>query len=101
MSTQWSGSGFNCPTGDFFANKIVLVQGVGLSPSTTVVSCGNLSAVMANVSGTCYTSVLTIPTPQYYNGTTVVCKDTVAAVIGNDTLSIQLVCKLTKKRKLS
>ena len=92
VSTQWTGSGFLCPSASPVANTIILTQQSGSSLSTAVVSCGNLSAVMTNVSGTCYTSVLTIPTPQYYNGTTVVCKDTSAAVVGN--LTLQLACKL-------
>ena len=51
-------------------------------------------AVMTNISGTCYTSVLTIPTPQYFNGTTVTCRDgTTGTLIGSDTLNIQLACK--------
>ena len=50
---------------------------------------------MTNVSGTCYTSVLTIPTPQYFNGTTVICKDGIRGdTVGNDTLNVQLACKL-------
>ena len=93
-STQWSGSGFPCTPAGLTPNAIILSQGVGQSPSTTVVSCGNLSAVMTSVSGTCYTSVLTIPTPQYYNGTTVLCKDgTTLGLIGNDTLNVNLACK--------
>ena len=92
--TQWSGSGFPCTPSGLPANAITLTQSAGSSLNPTVVSCGNLSAVMTNVSGTCYTSVLTIPTPRYYNGTTVLCRDgTTGAVIGNDTLNVQLTCK--------
>eukprot|EP00731_Ephydatia_muelleri_P033155 Em0025g111a len=41
--------------------------------------------------GTCYTSVLTIPTPKYFNGTTVMCKDGISGIlIGSDTLNIQM-----------
>ena len=84
-----------CTPAGLVANAITLTQSAGVSPSTTAVSCGNLSAVMTNISGTCYTSVLTIPTPQYYNGTTVLCKDAATgAVSGNDTLNVQLACKL-------
>eukprot|EP00731_Ephydatia_muelleri_P009821 Em0005g407a len=37
------------------------------------------------------TSVLTIPTPQYFNGTTVICRDgTTNALIGSDKLNIPL-----------
>eukprot|EP00731_Ephydatia_muelleri_P009684 Em0005g270a len=65
--------------------------GAGASLNTVPVSCGNLSAVMTNISGTCYTSVLTIPTPQYFNGTTVTCRDgNFGTLIGSDTLNIQL-----------
>ena len=93
--TWWTGSGFQCPS---FAmspiNTIALSQPAGASLNTVPVSCGNLSAVMTNISGTCYTSVLTIPTPQYFNGTTVTCRDGVSGtLIGNDTLNIQLACK--------
>eukprot|EP00731_Ephydatia_muelleri_P011203 Em0006g97a len=93
--TWWTGSpGFQCPAyGTSPANTIALVQpaGAGAPLNTLPVPCGNLSAVMTNISGTCYTSVLTIPTPQYFNGTTVVCKDgTTGTLIGNDTLNIQL-----------
>ena len=84
---QWTGSGFQCWNPGSLMNTI--------EPLNTVpVSCGNLSAVMTNISGTCYTSVLTIPTPQYFNGTTVMCRDgTTGTYIGNDTLNIQLACK--------
>ena len=73
------------------ANTIQLTQTSSGSLNT---SYGNLSAVMTNISGTCYTSVLTIPTPQYFNGITVKCRDgTTGTLIGNDTLNIQLACK--------
>eukprot|EP00731_Ephydatia_muelleri_P009798 Em0005g384a len=63
----------------------------GASLNAVSGSCGNLSAVMTNISGTCYTSVLTIPTPQYFNGTTVMCRDgSFGTLIGSDTLNIQL-----------
>eukprot|EP00731_Ephydatia_muelleri_P033180 Em0025g136a len=88
--TWWSGSGFTCPANNP-ANTIQLTQptGAGASLNTVPVSCGNLSAVM--ISGGCYTSVLTIPTPQYFNGTTVTCRDgNFGTLIGSDTLNIQL-----------
>ena len=91
--TWWSGSGFTCPANNP-ANTIQLTQptGAGASLNTVPVSCGNLSAVM--ISGGCYTSVLTIPTPQYFNGTTVTCRDgNFGTLIGSDTLNIQLACK--------
>ena len=73
------------------ANTIQLTQTSSGSLNT---SCGNLSAVMTNISGTCYTSVLTILTPQYFNGTTVTCRDGITGtLIGSDTLNIQLACK--------
>ena len=93
VTTQWSGSGFQCTPSGLSNNTITLTQGAGQPLNPTVVSCGNLSAVMTNISGTCYTSVLTIPTPQYYNGTTILCNDNFGAV-GTDTLNIQLACKL-------
>ena len=90
MTTLWSGSGFQCTSGAI-ANTIALIQAANTSPNPLVVSCGILSAVMTNVSGTCYTSVLTIPTPQYFNGTTVLCRDGFAlGLVGNETLNIQL-----------
>ena len=90
--TQWTGSpGFHCSTPGSPANTITLIQTAGSSLNTAPGSCGTLSAVMTNISGTCYTSVLTIPTPQYFNGTTVMCRDGFfGALIGNDTLNIQL-----------
>ena len=96
--TWWTGSsGFQCPAyGSAPANTIALTQstGAGVSLNTVPVSCGNLSAVMTSISGTCYTSVLTIPTPQYFNGTTIVCRDGFfGTVIGSHTLNIQLACK--------
>ena len=93
--TQWTGSGFQCPaTASSVANILTLSQQTGASLNTVPGSCGNLSAVMTNISGTCYTSVLTIPTPQYFNGTTVTCRDgNFGTLIGNDTLNIQLACK--------
>ena len=96
ITTQWTGSpGFQCPSvGGAPANTIQLTQSAGSSLNTVPGSCGNLSAVMTNISGTCYTSVLTIPTPQYFNGTTVVCRDGIInAIVGNDTLNIRLACK--------
>ncbi|KAL5494343.1 hypothetical protein EMCRGX_G015656 [Ephydatia muelleri] len=92
---QWTGSGFQCSNPGAAANIIQLTQSSSGSLSTVPVSCGNLSAVMTNISGTCYTSVLTIPTPQYFNGTTVTCRDGITGtLIGNDTLNIQLACNL-------
>ena len=93
--TRWTGSpGFQCFTPGAPKNTIVLTQTAGSSLNTAPISCGNFSAVMTSISGTCYTSVLTIPTPQYFNGTNVTCKDGITgALIGNDTLNIQLACK--------
>eukprot|EP00731_Ephydatia_muelleri_P011256 Em0006g150a len=90
--TRWTGSpGFQCSTPGAPANTIQLTQTAGASLNTVPGSCGTLSAVMTNISGTCYTSVLTIPTPQYFNGTTVTCRDGITgALIGSDTLNIQL-----------
>eukprot|EP00731_Ephydatia_muelleri_P033173 Em0025g129a len=89
--TQWTGSGFQCSNPGAAANTIQITQSSSGSLNTLPVSCGNLSAVMTNISGACYTSVLTIPTPQYFNGTTVTCRDGFAnTLIGNDTLNIQL-----------
>ena len=98
--TQWTGSpGFQCPSiGGAPANTIALTRptDAGSTLNTVPGSCGNLSAVMTNISGTCYTSVLTIPTPQYFNGTTVTCRDGFfGTLIGNDTLNIQLASKCT------
>ena len=94
--TQWTGSGFHCPaTASSPENMLTLSQQTGASLNAVSGLCGNLFAVMTNISGTCYTSVLTIPTPQYFNGTTVTCKDgNSGTLIGNDTLNIQLACKL-------
>ena len=98
FTTWWTGSGFQCPSyAGSPANTITLSQPASVygSLNTVPVSCGNLSAVMTNISGTCYTSVLTIPTPQYFNGTTVTCRaGNFGTLIGNDTLNIQLACKL-------
>ena len=91
VSTQWVLSAQQCPN---TANAITLAQAAGASLNQAVVSCGNFSAVMTNVSGTCFTSVLTIPTPQYFNGTTVLCRETNLAPVGSGTLNIQLACKL-------
>eukprot|EP00731_Ephydatia_muelleri_P033062 Em0025g18a len=52
-----------------------------------------LSSVIVDlsISGTCYTSVLTIPTPQLFSGTTVTCRDGLfGTLIGSGTLNIQL-----------
>ena len=91
VSTLWLGSGFKCTPPGLTANAITLTQGSNLSPNPSVESCGSLSAVMTNVRGTCYTSVLTIPTPEYFNGTTFQCRD--------GTLNIQLACKLVFKNQ--
>ena len=97
--TQWTGSGFQCPaTASSPANTLTFSQQTGASLNAVPGSCGNLSAVMTNISGTCYTSVLTIPTPQYFNGTTVTCRDgSFGTLIGNDTLNIQLACEYCSK----
>ena len=95
ITTQWTGSsGFQCSNLGSDPNTIQLTQSKTGSLNNVSVSCGSLSAVMTNISGTCYTSVLTIPTPQYFNGTTVICRDgNTSTVIGNDALNIQLACK--------
>ena len=86
----WTGSGFQC-TGSPVNSTIILTQ------LAVPVSCGSLSAVITNISGTCYTSVLTIPTPQYFNGTTVTCRDGITGtLIGSDTLQVQLASRLKK-----
>ena len=86
----WTGSGFQC-TGSPVNSTIILTQ------LAVPVSCGSLSAVITNISGTCYTSVLTIPTPQYFNGTTVTCRDgNFGTLIGSDTLQVQLASRLKK-----
>ena len=94
--TLWTGSGFQCQaTANSPANTLTLSQQTGAPLNTVPGSCGILSAVMTNISGTCYTSVLTIPIPQYFNGTTVTCSDgNFGVLIGNDALNIQLACKL-------
>ena len=94
--TLWTGSGFQCQATAYSpANTLTLSQQTGAPLNAVPGSCGNLSAVMTNISGTCYTSVLTIPTPQYFNGTTVTCSDgNFGVLIGNDALNIQLACKL-------
>ena len=89
-----SRSAFQCPSSTPSPNLITLSQTTVQPLNPTVVSCGNLSAVMTNISGTCYTSVLTIPTPQYYNGTTVQCVDISLNTVGSGTLNVQLACKL-------
>ena len=94
VATRWTGSGFQCSTPGVAPNTIGLSQDQGAPLNTVPGTCGNLSAVMTNISGTCYTSVLTIPTPQYFNGTTVTCRDgNFGTLIGNDTLNIKLECK--------
>ena len=95
-NTWWTGSDVNCSANAGSPrNTISLSQSSSASLNTVPVSCGNLSAVMTNISGTCYTSVLSIPTPQYFNGTAVTCKDgNTNALIGSDTLNIQLASKL-------
>ncbi|KAL5494322.1 hypothetical protein EMCRGX_G015629 [Ephydatia muelleri] len=95
ITTWWTGSGFQCPSfAGSPANTITLSQPAGGPLNTVPGSCGNLSAVMTNISGTCYTSVLTIPTPLYLNGTTVTCRDgTTGSLIASDTLKMQLALK--------
>ena len=86
VSTAWSGSAFQCPP----TNQISLFQRYfGVVLPFIPGSCGNLSAVTTNVTSTCYTSVLTIPAVQAFNGATVVCRDgATGAVVGNDTVKI-------------
>ena len=73
ITTWWTGSGFQCPSLAMSPiNTIALSQPAGASLNAVPVSCGDLSAVMTNISGTCYTSVLTItwtsvPTATSYN----------------------------------
>ena len=95
MITIWRGSAFNCiSTG----NQLSLNQkSGGVVNPTAGGSCGNLSAVTANVStdGYCYTSVLTIPAVQGLNGTTVMCVDGVTgAVVGYDTVIVKMAGEL-------
>ena len=95
---QWTRPAFQCNPAGLPRNAITFSQSHGFS-NPAVITCGNFSAVMTNVSGTCYTSVLTIPTPQYYNGTTIQCKDgTDGTVSGSDTLDIQLAGNVSIKQ---
>ena len=94
ISPSWTGSGFQCSNPPLPANTIAITQYSDAALNNISVSCGNLSAVMTNISGTCYTSVLTISTPQSLNGSTITCKDGFSgAIIGSDTLNIQLACE--------
>lgn len=89
--TWWTVSGFQCSNPGSPVNTIQLMQLANSPLLNTSVSCGTIFAVMTNINGTCYTSALTIPTPQSLNGTTVTCRESFSgATIGNDTLIIQL-----------
>ena len=99
MTTVWRGPAFNCPsTGSQVANQLALYQkSDGVVNPNASGSCSNLSAVTTNVStdGYCYTSVLTIPSVQDLNGTTVMCVDGVTgAVVGNDTVIVKITGEL-------
>lgn len=72
ISILWAASKLNCPAEN---NTIVLMQNPSGPLNTSVVMCGNASAVMTNINGTCYTSVLTILNPLQFNGGTVKCYD--------------------------
>ena len=97
ITTWWTGSGFQCPANAGSPTDIIFTLTISVYDYLNTVpgSCGNLYTMMTNISGTCYTSVLTIPTPQYFNGTTVTCRDGVSGtLIGSDTLNIQLTSKI-------
>lgn len=86
VSTLWSGSGFQCSAN---SNTITVTQMSNSTLNKSPVFCGNISAVMVQIDGTCYTSVLTIPTPHYFNGTTVQCYNG-STLIGNSTVQVRV-----------
>ena len=91
VTTVWTGTAFQqCGiVSQHIAGQIGLTQRTpaGLNPMTPGV-CGNLTAVTTNVSVSCYTSVLTVTSPQYVNGTTIACLG-----VGNDTLNVLMACE--------
>lgn len=72
VSIIWAGSAFNCSASN---NTITLTQSASGSLNTSIVMCGNVSAVMTKINGSCYWSVLTISDPIYFNGSTIKCYD--------------------------
>ena len=84
INTIWTGSKFNCPAAN---NTITLMQSADSPLNTSVIECGKVSAVMTNISQNCYTSVLTIWSPTYFNGSTVQCLEgSTNVLIGNAIL---------------
>ncbi|KAL5494193.1 hypothetical protein EMCRGX_G015476 [Ephydatia muelleri] len=86
--TTWAGSVFK----QCSPSQILLAQrGLGgATDPTSSGACGNLSAMTTDITGPCYTSVLTISSPRYVNGSTVLCGS--AVVVGNDTLNVLMAC---------
>ena len=90
--TTWAGSAFK----QCSPSQILLAQrGLGgATDPTSSGACGNLSAMTTNITGSCYTSVLTISSPRYVNGSTVLCGGAVA--VGNDTLNVLMACEFAR-----
>ena len=90
--TVWSGLASQCP-GNASRNTITLTQGSNNTLNATVAQCGNVTAEMIHINGTCFTSVL-YSAARYLNGSTVRCNDGVSGVlIGNNTFNIPAACK--------
>ena len=84
--TTWLGSVFQQCT------QILLAQRGLNGPNPTISgSCGNLSAMTTDITGACYTSVLTISSPRYVNGSTVSCGG--AGIVGSETLNVLMACE--------
>ena len=88
--TTWLGSVFQQCSPSTQILQLAQRTFAGLNPSSSG-SCGNLSAMTTDITGTCYTSVLTISSPRYVNGSTVSCGG--AGIVGNETLNVLMACE--------
>ncbi len=83
-STIWRGSAFNCTSS---ASTISLSHAL-FSGSEVTIPCGDLSAMSVGVSGSNYTSRLTLTATTALNGRTVECTRSLSDIFGNDTIRI-------------
>ena len=82
-STVWLGSAFNCPLASLQITLLHPHFGSGVSDS-----CGGLTAMSVGVSGTEYTSRLTLTATDELNGKTINCTLSGVVLEGSDTIRV-------------
>ena len=81
-STLWRGSAFNCPS----SSSVISLTHSLYEPNGVSDSCDDLSAMSVGVSGSNYTSRLTLTATIGLNGSTVECTRSALDIFGSDTL---------------